>query len=114
MDSESHCAEFMPNQQSRFCHSIPVKLMQVYLTAEFILLKHTLWFVMGNENGTQQPESHCVPFFLMSADGSNHQADSIQLSEVLSAATPEITDHPRLRRRFHAPGEPSPTAHLLS
>ena len=68
MDSESHCAEFMPNQQSRFCHSIPVKLMQVYLTAEFILLKHTLWFVMGNENGTQQPESHCVPFFLRSTD----------------------------------------------
>ncbi len=37
--------------------------MQVYLTAEFIPLKHTLGFVMGNENGTQQPESHCVPFF---------------------------------------------------
>ena len=38
--------------------------MQVYLTAEFILLKHASWLVMGNENGTQQPESHCVPFFL--------------------------------------------------
>ncbi len=88
--------------------------MQVYLTAEFILLKHASWLVMGNENGTQQPESHCVPFFLKSADGSNHQVDSIQLSEVRSAAMPEITDHPRLRRQFHAPGEPSPTAHLRS
>lgn len=63
MDSESHCAEFMPNQQSRFCQSIPVKLMQVYQKAEFILLKHASWLVMGNENGTPQPESHCVPFF---------------------------------------------------
>ena len=48
--------------------------MQVYLTAEFILLKHASWLVMGNENGTQQPESHCVPFFLMSADGFKHQS----------------------------------------
>ena len=63
MDSESYCAEFMPNQQSSFCQSIPVKLMQVYLTAEFIFLKHASWLVMGNENGTQQPKSHCVPFF---------------------------------------------------
>ncbi|WP_443980373.1 hypothetical protein [Sutterella wadsworthensis] len=63
MDNESHCAEFVPNQQSSFCQSIRGKLMQVYLTAEFIPLKHTLGFVMGNENGTQQPESHCVPFF---------------------------------------------------
>ena len=63
MDSESHCAEFMPNQQSQFCQSNPVELMQVYLTAEFILLKHASWLVMSNENGTQQPESHCVPFF---------------------------------------------------
>jgi hypothetical protein len=53
----------MPNQQSRFCHSITVKLMQVYLTAEFILLKHASRLGMGNENGTQQPESYCVPFF---------------------------------------------------
>ena len=88
--------------------------MQVYLTAEFILLKHASWLVMGNENGTQQPESYCVPFIPKSADGSNHQADSIQLSEVRSAATPEVTCHPRLRRRFHAPGEPLPTAHLRS
>lgn len=88
--------------------------MQVYLTAEFILLKHASWLGMGTENGTQQPESYCVPFFLKSADGSNHQVDSIQLSEVRSAAMPEITDHPRLRRQFHAPGEPSPTAHLRS
>jgi len=72
----------MPNQQSRFCHSIPVKLMQVYLTAEFILLKHASWLVMGNENGTQQPESYCVPFIPKSADGSNHQADSIERSAV--------------------------------
>lgn len=88
--------------------------MQVYLTAEFIPLKHTLGFVMGNENGTQQPESHCVPFFLKSADGSSHQAERAQLSEVQSAATPEITCHPRLRRRFPAPSEPSPTAALRS
>ncbi|WP_410098293.1 hypothetical protein [Sutterella wadsworthensis] len=53
----------MPNQQSSFCQSIPVKLMQVYQKAEFILLKHASWLVMGNENGTQQPKSHCVPFF---------------------------------------------------
>ena len=88
--------------------------MQVYLTAEFILLKHASWLVMGNENGTQQPESHCVPFFLMSADGFKHQAERAQLSEMRSAATLEITDHPRLRRRVHTPGEPSPTAHLRS
>lgn len=88
--------------------------MQVYLTAEFILLKHASWLVMGNENGTQQPESHCVPFFLMLADGFKHQAERAQLSEMRSAATLEITDHPRLRRRFHTPGEPSPTAHLRS
>jgi len=53
--------------------------MQVYLTAEFIFLKHASWLVTGNENGTQQPESYCVPFFLKSADGSNHQADRAQL-----------------------------------
>ena len=88
--------------------------MQVYLTAEFILLKHASRLWMGNENGTQQPESHCVPFFLKSGDGSSHQAERVQLSEVQSAATPEITDHPKLRRRFRAPGEPSPTAHLRS
>lgn len=37
--------------------------MQVYLTAEFILLKHASWLVMGNENGTQQPERPLRPIF---------------------------------------------------
>lgn len=53
------------------------------------------------ENGTQQPES-LRPIFSEVGDGSSHQAERVQLSEVQSAATPEITDHPKLRSAISA------------